>query len=234
MRRWLWRGTLAAMAVLVLLGGATTVKAFSLACDGSLEGWRYLTDVRREIREATALPPTPRPASPTPTPTLTPTPTFSPTPAPAAAAPSVTVPPTPTPTPLPPTPTPVPPTPTPPPPTALDHGLEAAGLVGAAVIGGILWVKQSDVVAYPAHVTAAHVLDVAGCGTDAVRIQWLKAGLHASGDGWPERVATGLGETASGPDDREEIRQIVRIWIDRLPRNTPMRQVQAAFDAQST
>jgi hypothetical protein len=108
-----------------------------------------------------------------------------------------------------------------------------AGLVGAATIGGILWVKQSDVVAYPAHIVAAHVLDVAGCGTDAVRIQWLKAGLHASGAGWPERVAAGLGETADSPEDREEIRQIVRVWMERLPRNSPMRQVQALFEAQT-
>lgn len=228
MRRWFWRGTLVVMVVLMLFGGATTVKAFNLACDGSLEGWRYLSRVQEEIVQATALPPTPRPASPTPTATLPPTAT------PVAVAPSATIPPTPTPTPLPPTPTPVPPTPTPPPPTAFDHAYEAVGIAGAATISGILWVKQSDVVAYPAHVMAAHALDVAGCGTDAVRIQWLKAGLHASGDGWPERVAVGLAETASGPEDREEIRQIVRIWMDRLPRNTPMRQVQAAFDAQPT
>jgi hypothetical protein len=128
----------------------------------------------------------------------------------------------------------VPPTPTPPPPTALDYGREAVGIAGAAAISGLLWVKQSDEVAYPAHIVAAHVLGTAGCGTDAVRIQWLKAGLHASGAGWPERVATGLRETASGPDDREELRQIVQLWIERLPRNSPMRRVQAALDAPST
>jgi hypothetical protein len=107
-------------------------------------------------------------------------------------------------------------------------------VVGAATISGVLWVKQSDEVAYPAHIVAAHVLDTAGCGTDAVRIQWLKAGLHASGAGWPERVATGLSDTATGPGDREELRQIVQVWIERLPRNSPMRRVQAALDAQST
>jgi hypothetical protein len=230
MRRWFWRGTLAVMAVCVLFGSATTVKAFNLACDGSLEGFRYLTNVRREIVQSTALPPTPRPTKPTPTPS----PTFSPTPTQVAAGPSSTAPPTPTPTPLPPTPTPVPPTPTPPPPTALDHAREAAGIAGATAISGVLWVKQSDEVAYPAHIVAAHVLGVAGCGPDAVRIQWLKAGLHASRDGWPERVASGLSDTATGPDDREEIRQILRAWIERLPRNSPMRRVQAAFDAQRT
>ena len=109
MRRWLCRGMLAVMAVLVLLGSATTVKAFNLACNGSLEGFRYLTNVRREIRAATALPPTPTPV------------------------------------------------PTPPPPTVFDHAREAAGRAGAAAIVAILWVKQSDVVAYPAHIAAAHV-----------------------------------------------------------------------------
>jgi hypothetical protein len=218
------------MAVLVLFGGATTVKAFRLACDGSLEGWRYLSNVRREIVETTALLPTPRPSTPTPTPTPTP----SPTPTQVGAAPSSTAPPTLTPTPLPPTPTPRPPTPTPPPPTTLDRAREAAGIAVAAGISGLLRVKQSDEVAYPAHIVAAYVLDTAGCGTDAVRIQWLKAGLHASGDGWPERVATGLRDTATGPDDREELRQIVRVWIERLPENTPIRRVQAALDTQST
>ena len=71
MRGWVWRGALAVMVVLVLLGGVTGVKAFTLACDGSLEGSRYLRSVRRQVA-ATAPPPTPRPtANPQPTPLTT-------------------------------------------------------------------------------------------------------------------------------------------------------------------
>jgi hypothetical protein len=106
MRRWLWRGALAIMVGLVLLGTAGGVKAYTLACDGSLEGFWYLTRVREEIAEATAPPPTPRPTLP-PTPTALPTPTrATPTPAaqptsPPTATPSPTATPIPTPSPTP-------------------------------------------------------------------------------------------------------------------------------------
>src|SRR4029079_13319421 len=119
--------------------------------DGSLEGLRTLTNVRRQIAAATAPPPTPRPATPTPTPPL------------GAAQP----------TPPPPT-----PTPTPTGPTVAQRAVAGVGAAGDAAIEAVLLVKQSHIVAYPAHVAAAYSLDAAGCGKDAVRLQWLKAGLH--------------------------------------------------------
>ena len=67
-------------------------------------------------------------------------------------------------------------------------------------------VKQTDAIAYPGHIALAHALDAAGCGEDAVRIQWLKAGLHASRDGQPEQVASAL-EARTTPDEQADLRR---------------------------
>jgi hypothetical protein len=111
---------------------------------------------------------------------------------------------------------------------------EVAGDVAETGIGVILRIKQDDTVAYPAHILAAYVLDAAGCGEDAVRIQWLKAGLHASREGQPERIAQALGDRARTPEDRAQLRQIVRVWTERAPRSRSLRRVLAALDALSS
>jgi hypothetical protein len=251
MRRWLWRGALVIMAVLVVLSIAPTVKAFTLACNGSLEGLRYLRDVRSQIAAATAPPPTPRPTVP-PTPTSPPTltPTLTPTrpatatsvrtapPAGAVATATQTATPSPTATLTPTataalTPTPTPP-PEPTPPAAYIWLREVAGKVAVTAITSFVRVKEADAVAYPAHVAAAYVLAGAGCGEDAVRIQWLKAGLHASRDGQPEQIARSLEARTTDADDRAQLRQIVQIWSERQPWSVPMRRVRDAFDALST
>jgi hypothetical protein len=189
MRCWVWRGALAIMVVLVLLGGVIGMKAFTLACDGSLEGSRYLRSVRRQVA-ATAPPPAPRPtAIPKPIPAL---------------------------------------------PSVVDRARETAGIVGDAAIGGILRVKQADPVAYPAHIAAGYALDVAGCGEDAVRIQWLKAGLHASRDGQPEYIARVLAARATDVNDWAQLRDIVRKWSVRAPRSRSLRRVRDAIDALDT
>jgi hypothetical protein len=215
--------------VVMLLGTAGGVKAFTLACDGSLEGLRYLRDVRTRIQVATALPPTPTPASRTPVVTPTSTQTRAPTIQPTPGQPTSTS------TPVPPTFTPIPtPVPTPPPPTVGQRARALGGIVVDAALGALLRLKQSDTVAYPSHIVAAHVLDAAGCGTDAVRLQWLKAGLHASRDGQPEQVAVALKESATSPDDLAQLRDLVREWTEQQRWSAPMRRVHAAFDALPT
>ena len=210
MRAWVWRGGLATTALAMVLATFVGVKTFNRACDGSLEGLRYLSNVRTQIAEVTALPPTPRPATPTPTPPPAATPT---------AVPTVQ-------------PTPVPPTPTPAPPTVAQQALAAAGQAGDTAIAWVLVVKQHDAVAYPAHIVAAHLLETAGCSKDAVRIQWLKAGLHATGEGQPATIAAALAERTAGPDDLAELRRIVRTWTERAPRSISLRQVLEALDAR--
>ena len=206
---------LVALALAVLITSAVGVKLFNRACDGSLEGLRSLSNVRERIAAATALPPTPPPA------TSTPVPAPAPVPAQASA-------PTPTPVPTP------PPPPTPPGPTVAQRALALLGLAGDKAIAAVLLVKQSDLVAYPAHVAAAYLLDAAGCGKDAVRLQWLKAGLHTSDDDRLAWIAARLRESATDPDDLADLRRVVRTWSERAGQSVALRRVLAALEAQSS
>jgi len=194
-------GMYTVVAVLLLIAsGAVGVRAYHRACDGSLEGLRYLSNVRAQIQTATVRPPTP------PTPQSTTAPTSGPAHAP-------------------------PEPPSPPGPTAADRIREVAGNAGDLAIGALIQVKQHDAVAYPAHIVAAHSLDVAGCGKDAVRLQWLKAGLHASDDEQIEYVARSLVAGARDQHDLADLRRVVRTWTQRAPMSDSLRQVLAALDA---
>ena len=202
MGRWAWRGALLVLVVAALLTVPTGLATFRRACDGSLEGLRYLSNVRAELASATALPPAaPTPAAP---------------PAPNASQPA------------PPSP------PPPPPPTMFQHAWAEVGTAGDAALVTLIQVKQSDIVSYPAHIAAAHTLGLAGCGKDAIRLQWLKAGLHASGDAQVQRIASALAATTSDPDELSELRGIVRTWTERAPRSVSLRRVLTALDEQST
>ncbi|MGE3268677.1 MAG: hypothetical protein AB7P40_08020 [Chloroflexota bacterium] len=212
----------------MMLAAPVGVKAFNRACDGSLEGLRYLTSVRTRLAEATAPPPTPiAPPTATPRPpTQTPTATLTP-----RAATTATQPPTATPQPTAtPTPTPIP-TPTPAGPTLGQRAVEQAGIAGDYALAGLVRLKQNDAVAYPLHIAAAYTLDTAGCREDAIRLQWLKAGLHASRAGQPEQVAEALAARADQPEELEELREIVRTWTQRASDNVPLRRVLEALDA---
>lgn len=230
MRRWVWRGLLVALGLMIVMSAPGGVKTIALACAGSLEGYRYLANVRTQLApDATS---TPRA---TPTATIPPTPTFSPTPtSPVTPTPGMTPTATSTSTPQPTaTSTPSPsPTMTPleqPLPVDVDRLPTFVRTAGSTAIGILLRVKQSDAFAYPAHVAMAHGLDVAGCGEDAVRVQWLKAGLHASSDGRAERVAQALAESARDRDDLVHLGRIVDYWAEQQPRSIGIRRVQAAF-----
>jgi hypothetical protein len=80
----------------------------------------------------------------------------------------------------------------------------------------------------------AYVLGGAGCGEDAVRIQWLKAALHASRAGQPEQIARALDARATDADDRAQLRGGVQVWTEREPWSIPMRRMRDALGALST
>jgi hypothetical protein len=208
MRRWAWRGALVIVVMVAMLATTVGVRAFNRACDGSLEGLRYLANVRTQIAVATALPPAPPQAAPAQAQTQAQTQA-------QAQAPPVQSPPVPA------------------PPSVAQRALEVVGMAGDAAIVALVRIKQDDAVAYPAHIVAAHALNVAGCGKDAVRLQWLKAGLHASRDGQPERIAAALEASATDPDDLAELRRIVRTWTERARQSVSLRRVLAALDERS-
>lgn len=211
MRRWAWRGVLAVLVLTLALAGVVGIRAFTHACDGSLEGLRYLANVRAQLASATAPPPSPP----------------APTPSQARAPPAG-----PAPTPL---------LPTLQSPTIAQRAREAAGLAGDVALVALIRVKQHDAVAYPAHavaypahMVAARTLDVAGCGRDVVRLQWLKAGLHASTDREIEGVAAALVQHAGDGDDLADLRRIVRTWTERATQSVSLRRVLAALDDRKT
>jgi hypothetical protein len=206
MRRWAWRGALGVVVVAVMLATVVGVQAFNRACDGSLEGLRYLARVRSQLAAATAPPPTPPPPAPVSAPGQPPVPPVqaAPTPAPPSAVQQV-----------------------------YGRVLGVVGVTGDAALRTVVRVKQDDRIAYPAHTVAAHTLNVAGCGKDAVRIQWLKAGLHASQDGQPERIARALEASSSDPADLADLRQVVRTWTERASQSVSLRQVLHALEARS-
>ena len=206
MRRWAWSGVLAVGMLLVLFSGVVGVRAFDRACDGSLEGLRYLTNARAQLASATSLPPMSQP-----------------TPTPAAIQGQAS----------PPQPTLVPPPP-PPTPTVAQRLRELAGRVGDTALVALIRVKQNDAVAYPAHLVAAHALDAAGCGKDAVRLQWLKASLHASTDSQVDGIAAALIADTAHPDELADLRRVVKTWTERAPESDSLRRVLAVLDDPAT
>ena len=207
MRRWVLKGVLAVGMLLVVFGGVVGVRAFDRACDGSLEGLRYLTNARAQLASATA--PPPATSQPTPTPAVS-----------QGQPPAAQL-----------TPAPAPPPPTP---TIAQRFRELSGRVGDTALVALIQVKQHDAVAYPAHIVAAHTLDLAGCRKDAVRLQWLKASLHASTDGQIHQVAAALVSDVSHPDELADLRQVVRTWTERAPESDALRRVLAVLDEQAT
>jgi hypothetical protein len=209
-RRTVRVAALAVVLSILIPTGFVTAAAFGRACDGSLEGLRYLANVRAQVAAATA-------PTPAPPPTSAPTPTR---PAPVAAQPPAT--------PALPTPTETPPPPAEP--SVVQRSREASGRVIDGALATLIRIKQDDRVAYPAHLAAARVLGVAGCSADAVRLQWLKGGLHASGAGQPEYIAAALRAEARDPADLADLRRIVRTWTERASDNVSLYRVLAALD----
>jgi hypothetical protein len=88
----------------------------------------------------------------------------------------------------------------------------AEGWVRAAsahLVSSMLNVKQRDAIAYPAHVAVARLLGRTTCGPDAVRTQWLKAGIHAQGERQVEVVVAGLRETLTDDGDLSHLQAMI-------------------------
>lgn len=87
--------------------------------------------------------------------------------------------------------------------------------VGYVAITELLRFKRNDAVVYPAHVWLARGLGAANCQVDAVRLQWLKAGIHASGPEQVDAVARALDGTVQSDADRRVVEEAVRSTAER-------------------
>jgi hypothetical protein len=122
----------------------------------------------------------------------------------------------------------------PPPLTITQRFRDFAGRAGDTALAALIRFKQHDAVAYPAHIVAAYTLDVAGCSTDAIRLQWLKASLHASTDGQIQQIAAALMAGTSRPEELADRREIVRTWTRRAPESDSLRRVLAVLAGRDT
>jgi hypothetical protein len=99
----------------------------------------------------------------------------------------------------------------------------------SAVVASALVVKQNDHVAYRAHVGLANALEKAGCPGEAVRVQWLKAGLHAMDDGAAWHVAMELRRSAVSSRDEASLATSIDALTTREPWSAGIRRVSVAL-----
>jgi hypothetical protein len=107
--------------------------------------------------------------------------------------------------------------------------VRAVRTAGHAALSGFLALKQSDVLAYPIHSTLAQALEFTHCPRDAIWVQWIKAGIHATRQDQVLRVASALRERATSEDDISRLRDIVQGYVQREPWSQGIQQVQAAI-----
>jgi hypothetical protein len=87
--------------------------------------------------------------------------------------------------------------------------------VGYTLLTELLRFKRNDAIVYPAHVWLARGVTSANCKVDAVRLQWLKAGIHASEPEQVDEVALGLEATIHSEADRALVKAAVRSTAER-------------------
>ncbi len=87
----------------------------------------------------------------------------------------------------------------------------------AGVLDTVLRVKQSDPVAFPAHVLAGYALEAGGCPATSSADQWRKAAGHAWFDLAARVSADGLARTAG----RSLGEQATRAQLDQYARDEP-------------
>jgi hypothetical protein len=109
----------------------------------------------------------------------------------------------------------------------------AVRAVGHQAVLLVLWVKQSDLVAYPSHAMLARGLEVARCDRDAVRLQWIKAGVHAGQPAQAEEVAQVLRRSSESDAELARIRATVRGWAERESWSEGIRRVEGILSAES-
>jgi hypothetical protein len=95
------------------------------------------------------------------------------------------------------------------------------------LVSGLLAVKQSDAVAYPAHVALAQGLEWAHAPPEATQAQWLKAGLHARDQEEAERVARALATGVAGPEEAAALLARVSDAAGEQPWSRGIRAVEA-------
>ena len=83
------------------------------------------------------------------------------------------------------------------------------------MISEVLRLKRNDAIVYPAHAWLARGVDAANCKVDAVRLQWLKAGIHAYGPDQVDEVARALDGTVRNDADRAVVQAAVRTTAER-------------------
>jgi hypothetical protein len=86
---------------------------------------------------------------------------------------------------------------------------------GYLLLTSLLQFKRNDAIVYPAHVWLARAVDAAHCQADAVRQQWLKAGIHADGSEQVDEVARALEGTMQSAADRALVQAAVRATAER-------------------
>jgi hypothetical protein len=114
-----------------------------------------------------------------------------------------------------------------PPPAEIVSGLLKR--LGFGLVSLTLQVKQSHAVAYPLHVTLATQLELARCPREAVWLQWIKAGIHATGQAQVEQVASALRRTLDGEQDRTRLNALVERFVQSEFWSSGIKQVQAAL-----
>jgi hypothetical protein len=70
---------------------------------------------------------------------------------------------------------------------------------------------------------------MARCPREAIRLQWIKAGIHASGPEQVEQVAAALRRTLEGEQDRFRLDALVERYVQSEFWSSGIKQVQAAL-----
>ena len=113
---------------------------------------------------------------------------------------------------------------------AEEMSFDAVRGVLRSAIEALLRLKQNDEIAYRAHSGLADLLDFAACSTGALRVQWLKAALHAPEERAAEHVAAALRRTAeAGGGDTASLADEVDALAERESWSSGIRRVAAAL-----
>jgi hypothetical protein len=112
---------------------------------------------------------------------------------------------------------------------AVFGALQTLRATGHASLSGFLALKQNDQVAYPLHVATAKTLEAVNCPTDAIWIQWLKAGIHARQEAQVEVVASALRARVRGADDAADLRDLVLGFVERESWSDGIHRIRTAL-----
>lgn len=112
---------------------------------------------------------------------------------------------------------------------AAESALRALRGAAHAIVSGLLELKRNDALVYPSHALLARGITVAGCSSEAVRLQWMKAGIHADNDARVEEVVQALRRTAPSEAERRALGESVRRFAEDESWSAPIGRVSAAL-----